>query len=67
MRVHTTRTDIGLQLSRAFMVKYHYDSLPQNVIALFCGCTRQNIDAIEKRALRKVRRRLNAVRIRGVS
>jgi DNA-directed RNA polymerase specialized sigma subunit len=53
------KTDIGLQLSRAFMQKYHYESLPPYIIAMWCGCSRQNIDQIEKRALLKIRRKLN--------
>ena len=46
----------GLQLSRAFMQKYGFTSLPRPVIALWCGCSVENIRLIEERALRKLRR-----------
>lgn len=46
----------GLALSRAFMVKYHFKYLTLEVIALWCGCSKQNIEQIQNRGLRKLRR-----------
>ncbi len=47
---------VGLQLSRAFMQKHGYTSLPRPVIALWCGCSAEAIRQIEERALKKLRR-----------
>ncbi len=48
--------DEGLQMSRAFMQKHGYTSLPRNVIALWCNCKGENIRQIEQRGLKKLRR-----------
>jgi hypothetical protein len=50
------KLEAGLALSRAFMVKYGYTSLPRPVIALWCGVSPEAIRQIEERALRKLRR-----------
>ena len=55
MKSKRQQLDEGLKLSRAFMQKYGYQRLSRNVIALWCGCSTQNIEQIERRALRKLR------------
>ena len=50
------RMNEGLVMSRAFMQKYGFSSLPRTVIALWCDCSPENIRLIERRALRKLRR-----------
>ncbi len=56
MKTKRQQMDEGLALSRAFMQKHGIQSLPRQVIALWCGCSGENIRLIEERALRKLRR-----------
>jgi hypothetical protein len=56
MKTKRHRIDEGLLMSRAFMQDHGFTSLPRPVIAIFCGCSTENIRLIEERALRKLRR-----------
>jgi DNA-directed RNA polymerase sigma subunit (sigma70/sigma32) len=56
MKSKRQRMEEGLVLCRAFMQKHHIQSVPRQVIALWCGCTSENVRQVEERALRKLRR-----------
>ena len=49
-------TDLGLAISGALLAPGQTRSI--NELAAFCGCSKQNIQQIEKRALRKLRHRI---------
>jgi len=48
--------DLGLAISGATLEPGKTRSLLE--ISFYCGCTKQNIDLIEKRALRKIRNKV---------